>query len=385
MADEDKQFEASPQKLKKAREQGQVIKSKDMSTAVFILVMFNVLFGLSKFIWSSFAELFIQIFDQIPNKTIDNIGWQFLTMLALKAIVIIVAPFLLIGVLVAFVTEIAQVGPLFTTKTLEPKFDKLNPVKGIKNLFTSRNLIELIKNIIKLIVLGTVGYMVFKDFFPQIVGSGQTENIFTVLAILGEVIQKFIMMVGMAFFIIGGGDYMFQRWKFLKDQKMSMKEMKDEYKQSEGDPMVKAQLRQKRMQMMQQRMLEAVPSADVVTTNPIHIAVALKYNAETMEAPRVVAKGTELFAERIKTIARDHGIPVVENPEVARTLFRVVDVDQEVPPDLYQVVAEILLFAWKLRGTPVPAPLERPKSEPQGPSAGGSFPPRPPAGPSNPI
>ena len=131
---------------------------------------------------------------------------------------------------------------------------------------------------------------------------------------------------------------------------MSFKEMKDEYKNSEGDPMVKQQLRQRRMQMLQQGMLEAVPTADAVVTNPIHIAVAIKYNADSMDAPQVVAKGAELFAERIKAIAIEHEVPIVENPAVARTLYRVVDIDHEIPPDVYQAVAEILLFAWNVSG-----------------------------------
>jgi flagellar biosynthesis protein FlhB len=135
---------------------------------------------------------------------------------------------------------------------------------------------------------------------------------------------------------------------------MSFQEVKEEYKNSEGDPHVKQALRQKRMQMLQQQMLEAVPTADVVTTNPIHVAVAIKYDAKTMQAPRVVAKGTELFAERIKDIAREHGVPVVENPVVARALYRIVDIDQEVPADLYQAVAEILMFAWRTTGKSIP-------------------------------
>ena len=141
---------------------------------------------------------------------------------------------------------------------------------------------------------------------------------------------------------------------------MSFKEMKDEFKNTEGDPMIKHALRQRRMEMLQKSMLEAVPTADVVTTNPIHIAVALKYNSDVMEAPRVVAKGTELFAERIKTIASEHGVPVVENPVVARALFRLVEIDQEIPPDLYQAVAEILMFAWRMKG--ITPPLAKPKT-----------------------
>jgi flagellar biosynthetic protein FlhB len=163
-----------------------------------------------------------------------------------------------------------------------------------------------------------------------------------------------MIKTGIVFLIIGMGDYLFQRWKFLQDQKMSFKELKDEYKNSEGDPHVKAALRQRRMQMLQRGMLEAVPNADVIITNPIHIAIAIRYMDEVMEAPHVVAKGTELFAEKIKDIAKEHGVPIVENAAVARALFQAVDIDQEIPPEMYQAVAEILMFAWRIKGQPIP-------------------------------
>jgi len=162
-------------------------------------------------------------------------------------------------------------------------------------------------------------------------------------------IMEFVIKAGALFLVIAGADYMMTRWKFLKDQKMSFKEIKDEYKNTEGDPHVKAALRQKRMQMLQQGMMDAVPSADFIVTNPTHIAVALKYEAEEMLAPKLIAKGTELFAKKIINIAKEHGIPVIENPPVARALFRLVELNREVPPELYKAVAEILLFVYNLR------------------------------------
>lgn len=350
MADENKQFEATPNKLKKAKEQGQVFKSRDLSAAVFLLAMFMLIFQLAPFIWKETATLFILIFEQIPNKTIENIGWQYLTLLTLKAMIFMIAPFLAIAALLAIGADFFQVGPIFATKSIEPKFDKLNPVKGFQNIFSQRTVVELVKNILKILVLGVVAWMVFQKYIGHFLVVGGTENIFSLLGILGEVLMQFILYAGVVFMALGMGDFLFQRWKFMQDQKMSFKEVKDEFKNTEGDPMIKQALRQRRMQLLQKSMLEAVPTADVVTTNPIHIAVALKYNADVMEAPRVVAKGTELFAERIKQVALEHGVPIVENPMAARALFRLVDIDQEIPPDLYQVVAEILMFAWRTKG-----------------------------------
>jgi flagellar biosynthetic protein FlhB len=350
LADEDKQFDATPQKLKRAREEGQIFKSQELLTALFLVAMFALLFALAPMIWNEVATLFILIFEQIPNKTIEAIGWQYLLVLTVKALAVMILPFLFVGALVGAIANIIQVGPLITTKVLAPKFDKLNPVNGFKNIFSQRTVIELVKNIVKILILSYVAYLVFLEFLPQLLLLGNTENVFALLGVLGQLMFKFIMTAGLAFFVLGAADFLYQRLKYMKDQKMSFKEIKDEFKNSEGDPHVKAALRQRRMQMMMQQMLQAVPSSDVVTINPIHIAVALTYNQESMNAPRVVAKGTELFAEKIKEIAREHNVPVVENPPVAQALYRLVEVNQEVPAHLYEAVAEILLFAWRTRG-----------------------------------
>jgi flagellar biosynthetic protein FlhB len=354
MGDENKQFEATPQKIKKAREQGQVFKSKDLSTASLLVVMFGFLIYMVPVIWEEVATMFIQIFDQIPYAHIEDVGWQFLAFIALRTFAILVGPFILLAALTAIAADFFQVGPLFATKAISPKFDKLNPVSGFKNIFSMRQLIELVKNIVKMLILGVVAFMVFQEYFGQLLNVGAAENVFAMMGVLGALLFKFIMLAGISFFVIGGADFLFQRWKFMQDQKMSFKEMKDEFKNSEGDPMVKQALRQRRMQMMQQGMLEAIPDADVIITNPIHVAVAIRYDTDSMEAPTVVAKGAELFAQRIKEIARANNVPIVEEPDVARTLYRVVELDQEIPANIYQTVAEILLFAWQQVGKPIP-------------------------------
>lgn len=354
MGDEDKSFEASQQKLKKAREEGQVVKSRDLSTAIFLVVMFTLLMAMYKPIWDILSSTFIIFFEQIPHKHLEEVDWRLLLVLSARAFIMTVGPFLLIALMVAIAGEVIQVGLLITTKVLIPKPDKLNPINGFKNIFSKRSVIELVKNIIKILILAVLAVHVFQKHTGELASVGEADNLFAILFVLGEVLSDFIMTAGIAFFLIGGFDYLYQRNKFMNDQKMSFKEMKDEYKQSEGDPMVKHQLRQRRMQMMQRRMLEAVPAADVVVTNPIHVAVALKYDTDAMEAPQVVAKGAELFARRIKELAEQHGVPVVENPLVARTLYQTIEVDQTITPELYQTVAEILLFAWQLKGVAPP-------------------------------
>jgi len=350
MSDEDKQFDASPQKLKKAREEGQVVKSKDFSTALSLLIMFIAIYNIAPLIWDQISKLFILMYEQIPNKHIDEIGEAYLITITVVTLIVIVAPILLAAMFISIMGDFIQVGPLVATKAIEPKFSKLNPISGFKNMFFSmKTYFELLKNIIKVIALGYVAYAVFKSHTPALLNLCSVENTFSILYEFGKIIIDFVAKAGTLFLVIAAGDYMFTRWKFLQDQKMSFKEMKDEYKNSEGDPHVKAALRQRRMQMLQQGMLDAVPTADFIATNPIHVAVALNYNPDQMKAPKVVAKGSELFAKKIIEIAKKHNVPVVENPPVARALYRFADVNREIPPELYKAVAEILLFVYNLR------------------------------------
>jgi flagellar biosynthesis protein FlhB len=349
MADEDKQFEATPQKLKKAREEGQVVKSKDVSMAVSLLVMFILLDKLAPFIWSEISKLFVLLYEQIPNKSLDNIGLPYITFLTLTSTTVILAPILFAAFLLGIFGDLFQIGPIFTTKPLEPKLDKLNPTKYFKNLFSVKTIFELFKNIVKVAILGAVGWAVYKAHFPVILGLAAMDNKFAVMFEFGKLLFDFIMKAGLLFLVIAGADYGMTRWKFLKDQKMSFKEIKDEYKNSEGDPHVKAALRQRRQQLMQKSMMDSVPDSDFIITNPTHIAVAMKYTAEEMTAPKVVAKGTELFAKKIIELAKKSGVPVIENPPIARAIFRLVDVNKEIPPELYKAIAEILLFVYNLR------------------------------------
>ena len=252
---------------------------------------------------------------------------------------------------IAILGDFIQVGPLITTKPLEPKLDKLNPSKYFKNLMSPKTAFDLVKNILKVVLLGLVGWMVYKAHLEAIIALASIENSFAILNEFGSLLIDFIMKAGIAFLIIAAADYGITRWKFLQDQKMSFKEVKDEYKNSEGDPQVKAALRQRRQQMLQKKMMDSVPDADFIVTNPTHIACALKYDAEKMESPQLLAKGTELFAKKIIEIAREHSIPVIENPPVARAIFRMVEVNASIPPELYKAVAEILIFVYNLRNT----------------------------------
>lgn len=349
MADEDKQFEATHQKLEKARKEGQVVKSKDFSTAITLIVMFTGIFVLAPFIWKQISGLFVLLYEQIPNANIEKIGYNYIMFTALASAAMIIGPILILAWFMGITSDLIQVGPLFTTTPLMPKLDKLNPTKYFKNLMSPKTLFELLKNIFKVLILGFVGWKVYMKHFPDILQLAQIDNQLAVLIAFGKLVTDFVFKAAIAFLVIAAADYMVIKWKFMQDQKMSFKEIKDEYKNSEGDPHVKAALRQKRQQLLQQGMMDAVPTADFVVTNPAHVACALKYVQEEMESPKLVAKGSELFAKKIIAIAREHGVPVIENPPVARAIFRMVEINHEVPPDLYKAVAEILIFVYGLK------------------------------------
>ena len=352
MGDEDKQFDATPRKLEQARKEGQVVKSKDFSTAVSLLVLFSVIFGLAPFVWDQIVTVFTLLYEQIPNSHMEDVGYMYVLLIAVKGAALIIGPILAIAWMVAVLADFVQVGPLVTVTPLMPKLDKLNPTKYFKNIMSIKTLFELFKNIVKVIILGYIGWMVYKDHIESILMLASVDNNFAVMIEFGKLITEFIFKACIAFLVIAAADYGVTKWKFLKDQKMSFKEIKDEYKNSEGDPNVKAQLRQRRMQMLQQGAMDSVPTADFVVTNPTHVACAIKYVAEEMDSPMLIAKGTELIAKKIINIAKEHNVPVIENPPVARALFRMVDLNHSIPPELYKAVAEILTFVYKMKNPP---------------------------------
>jgi len=351
MGDEDKQFDATPRKLEQARKEGQVVKSKDFSTAIALLVMFSAIYALSPFIWEQIVQLYTLLYEQIPNAHLSGIGTTYIFTVTIKSAVLIIGPILFLAWLIAILADFIQVGPLVATAPLVPKLDKLNPTKYFKNIMSVKTLFELFKNIVKVILLGYIGWSVYRAHIETILMLAAIDNNFAVMIEFGKLITDFIFKACIAFLLISAADYGVTKWKFLKDQKMSFKEIKDEYKNTEGDPNVKAALRQRRMQMLQQGMMDSVPDADFIVTNPTHIACALKYKAEEMASPTLIAKGTELIAKKIANIAREHQIPVIENAPVARAIFKMVDLNQQIPPELYKAVAEILLFVYNLKNT----------------------------------
>ena len=251
--------------------------------------------------------------------------------------------------IIALAANIAQVGFLLAPKALKPKFSTLNPKQGIKKVISSRGLVELAKSLLKIAVVGWVTWWTIREEFPNTLGLvHQTPE--QILGFWGDVAFKIFLRAGVVWVFLAILDYSYQKWKMAKEMRMTKQEVKDEHKQREGDPQVKGRIRSIQREQARRRMMAAVPEADVVITNPTHYAVALAYRPEEMDAPKVVAKGADHLAQQIQVVAREHDVPVLQNRALARALYDSAEVDQYIPVDVYQAVAEVLALVYRLRG-----------------------------------
>ncbi|WP_034452302.1 flagellar biosynthesis protein FlhB [Butyrivibrio sp. AE2032] len=351
----EKTEQATPKKLSDARKEGQVAKSQEIATAFTMLTLFLILkFGYT-FMGTNFKAVFERAYNNIPYVTRTYNGYPPVTTImailtnALLTILLVCAPFFLLGVAVSFMCDLIQVKWRPTTKPLKPKFSKLNPISGMKKIFSTRKLFELGKSLLKLAVMAAVIYTFF---------TGRTESLFLLydmplkqaIGLMGNLIFDLGFRITAAYMVIAFIDYIYQKYKFKKDMMMTKKEVKDEFKNSEGDPQIKSAQRRRMMEASRRRMMQALPEADVVITNPTHYAVAIKYDADEADAPIVVAKGADYLAQKIKEIAKENDVEIVENKPLARMLFANVEVGELVPPELYKAVAEVLAYVYHLKG-----------------------------------
>lgn len=346
---------ATAKKLADARRRGQVAKSREIANAFGILALFLVLKMWVGEIGNQLLDTFSVFYDRIPEVVTfwhghipqNDIRIVFREMLL--QVIRIIAPVLIVGLLVAFVSDIVQVGWHPTSQPMQPKLSKLNPMSGFKRIFSAASLVELLKSIAKIGLISYVCYSYLKDKGPLLF-SLYNMPLMQVIGLVANIVTEMGIRIATVYMVIAFADFVYQRYKFSQDMKMTKQEVKDEFKQSEGDPQVKAKIRQKMREASRRRMMQDLPQADVVITNPTHFAVAIKYDPEVADAPVVLAKGEDFLAARIKEVARDNHIEIVENKPLARMLYFNVDVGQAVPPELYQAVAEVLAFVYHLQG-----------------------------------
>lgn len=356
MSDEsgDKTEEPSQKKLDDSRKKGQVWKSKDLSGVAVLVVGLGAL----KASWDTVEEEMIKLFqfsfDHMARGDDLSDATGQLLYLGLRALLLVTLPVVAGSAVVGGLMEFLQVGSLFTMDPLMPKLDKLNPLAGLKNMFSKKSLVEMLKNLIKISVTAYVVYGVVRDAMPLVVETIRQDTR-TIMVVMGELVTRVATRVALLFVLFGIFDVWWQRKSFMKDMMMTKDEVKKEYKESEGDPHHKAKRKELHHEIMEGAQMESVRDADVIVTNPDHVAVALKYDREKDGAPRVLAKGIDHKAERIKGIARERDVPTLRNVPLAHALLR-VEVGHEVPEELYDAVAEVLNFVYGLKnGTPEPA------------------------------
>lgn len=351
----EKTEQATDKKLRDARKEGQVAKSKEIGNAFGLLSLFLVLKLYVGYMGNNFLAGFYNVYSQIPDYIklydgeipVTNIQAVFAN--AILDMLVIMGPVLLIAVIVAFVCDVAQVRWQPTGKPLHPKFSKLNPLKGFKKIFSKDSIMELIKSVFKVGLIAYVVYSYLEDKFNYIyllydIGLNQA------ISLIGELVIDLGIRVSAVYLLIGFMDFVYQKYKFKQDMKMTKQEVKDEYKDQEGDPQIKGKQKQRMREASQRRMMQKLPEADVVITNPTHYAVAIKYDPDKYEAPLVLAKGEDYLAQKIKDAAKEHHIEIVENKPLARMLYANVEVGELIPPELYQAVAEVLAFVYHLQG-----------------------------------
>jgi len=345
-ADGDKTEEPTAKKREDAAKKGQIGKSQEISTAFVLLIGFFVIKVIWEQIYANIAEYTVYIFGHL-NQTVDvetvlNLFLGMIIILARTAF-----PIMMAVMVVGLAVNIFQTGWHFNTEKLEPKLDNLNPINGFGRIFSKRSLVELVKSLLKIAIIGFFIYHYLKDeilTMPQFIFYDLTTS----LSKISDIIFGLAFQIIGVIMVLAFADLAYQKWQTTQDLKMTKQEVKDEFKQTEGDPQIKGKIRQKQRQMAMSRMMQEVPKADVIVTNPTHFAVALKYE-KGMMAPKVVAKGADFVAQKIKSVGRENDVPLVENRPLARALYASAEVGDFVPRELYQSVAEVLAYVYRLK------------------------------------
>ncbi len=346
--DQEKTEQATPKKRDDARKKGQVAKSQETASASVLLAGLMIFWFGSSGAMKQISALMRWLFTESGRFNVDGGTIQHLLVGLMYRVSILVLPLFLTLFLVALLVNCLQVGFVPSTEAIVPKLSKINPIKGLQKLISIKALVELAKNIFKIFLVAFVVYLTIKgehvNFIPL-----PDQSVEGILIFIAGIAFKIVFRVCLVLIVLAVIDYSYQRWEFEKSLKMTKQEIKDESKQTDGDPHIKARIRRLQHEAAKKRMMANVPHADVVITNPTHLAVALKYDQTSMAVPKVVAKGADLIAENIKAIAKENNIPIMNNKPLARVLYKLVDVDEIIPEHLYRAVAEVLAFIYNMK------------------------------------
>jgi len=338
----------TPRRREEARKRGQVARTAELGTALVLLAGF----GVAAVVAGSGARSLVALTEHYlgrpgvwqPDVETTRALFMHIVLEAART----VAPLMLAAAAVGAFSQVLQVGFLVSAEPLKPRLDRINPIAGVQRILSRRALVDLLRSVAKVAVVGWIAYREVRgamSLLPALVEVPLVDA----LVLVGQVVLRTGLWIGGAMLVIAGADYLFQRSEHERQLRMSRQELKEELKQVEGDPQLRARIRQRQRQLASRRMMQAVPTADVVITNPVHLAVALKYDAATMVAPVVVAKGAGLIARRIREIAESHGVPLVEDVWLARALYEGVEIGSPIPVELYRAVADVLAFVYRIR------------------------------------
>ncbi|ANX12300.1 flagellar biosynthesis protein FlhB [Fictibacillus arsenicus] len=345
---QEKTEKATPKKRQESRKKGQVAKSADINAAFVLFVSVMFLSFMGGWMGERLKHLFMYSLDKkllydVTETSIPKLFWE----LSIE-VAIILAPVMIAAMAAGVIGNYLQVGFLLSTEAIQMKLERINPLSGFKRIYSVRALAELSKSMLKILMIGGVTFFILwmeRDVYLRM----SLVSIEASLPVFGGLAIKMGFAASLVLLFLAFLDYMYQKYDFEKNIRMSKQDIKDEYKKSEGDPKIKGKIKEKQRQMAMRRMMQEVPKADVIITNPTHYAICLKYDDSGMDAPVVVAKGVDLIAQRIKEIGKEHNVVTVENKPLARTLYARVDIGQVIPEDLFKAVAEILAFVYRIK------------------------------------
>ena len=350
MADEslgDRTEAPTPRRLEEARERGQVPRSADLTAALVMFAAIGALYLAGGQVGQTLLVALREMLQlgAVQPLTIVSVTTEFLA--AVKVFTTAVGPICGALIVAAVAANLVQGGPIFSAYPLQPSFEKLDPIKGFERIFARRALVRFAANLAKLGAIAWISYSAITADFPRVIGlAGASPE--QMVPAGAEVILGLGLKLSAIFIVLAIFDYMYQRWQFQQDLRMTKQELREEMKRMEGDPLIREQRRHIQRQLAMQRMAAEVPKAHAVITNPTHFAIAIRYDQDSMAAPKVVAKGQDHMARRIRELAMEHGVPIVEKPALARALYRAVQVGQEIPVEFYRAVAEVLAFVYRL-------------------------------------
>ena len=338
--------EPTPKRKREAREKGQVAKSQELNQAFTLLASFSMLYILFSGMMDSLTMEVTSYLDFDTVVNLDIASSYNILMEAIFYVASLVVPVMLASAIMGIVINFSQVGPLFTGESLKPKLDSLNIIKGFGKLFSIKSLVEMVKSVLKIIIIAVIAYIYLRNSITDLITMTE-QGLYPALMLIGNLIFK--AAVAITIFLVGVGvfDFIYQKWEHKRNLKMSKYEVKQERKEMEGDPQLKQKRKEKQRQMSVNRMMSEVENADVVITNPTHIAVALEFDIKEMDAPKVIAKGEGYVALKIKEKAKELDIEIVENKPLARSLNKMCEIDDFIPEELFEAVAEILAYVYK--------------------------------------